>query len=73
MDRAAQAILFRQRSRQSISSASFRQAQEWAMLLIREKESSGSQFYIVTGDASHLDGQYTVYGKVTKGMDIAYK
>lgn len=38
-----------------------------------KKESSGSQFYIVTGDASHLDGQYTVYGKVTKGMDIAYK
>lgn len=38
-----------------------------------KKESSGSQFYIVTGEASHLDGQYTVFGKVTKGMDIAYK
>ncbi|MBZ0202050.1 MAG: peptidylprolyl isomerase [Ignavibacteria bacterium] len=38
-----------------------------------KKESSGSQFYIVTGEASHLDGQYTVYGKVTKGMDIALK
>ena len=37
------------------------------------RESSGSQFYIVTGDASHLDGQYTVYGKVTKGYDIAEK
>ncbi len=29
-----------------------------------KKESSGSQFYIVTGDASHLDGEYTVFGKV---------
>ena len=37
------------------------------------KESSGSQFYIVTGDASFLDGQYTVYGKVIKGMDVADK
>jgi peptidyl-prolyl cis-trans isomerase B (cyclophilin B) len=37
------------------------------------RESSGSQFYIVTGDASHLDGQYTVYGKVIKGMDVADK
>lgn len=38
-----------------------------------EKRSSGSQFYIVTGDASHLDGQYTVFGKVIKGFDIAQK
>ncbi len=38
-----------------------------------KRESSGSQFYIVTGEASHLDGQYTVFGKVTKGMDIAQK
>ncbi len=38
-----------------------------------KRESSGSQFYIVTGDASHLDGQYTVYGKVTKGYDICEK
>jgi cyclophilin family peptidyl-prolyl cis-trans isomerase len=38
-----------------------------------KKESSGSQFYIVTGEASHLDGQYSVYGKVIKGLDIADK
>ena len=38
-----------------------------------KRESSGSQFYIVTGDASHLDGQYTVFGKVTKGLDVAMK
>lgn len=38
-----------------------------------KRESSGSQFYIVTGDAKHLDGQYTVFGKVTKGFDVALK
>lgn len=38
-----------------------------------KKESSGSQFYIVTGEASHLDGQYTVFGKVVKGLDVALK
>jgi cyclophilin family peptidyl-prolyl cis-trans isomerase len=38
-----------------------------------KRESSGSQFYIVTGEASHLDGQYTVFGKVIKGMDVAEK
>lgn len=38
-----------------------------------QRESSGSQFYIVTGNASHLDGQYTVYGKVIKGIEIAHK
>lgn len=38
-----------------------------------KKESSGSQFYIVTGNASHLDGEYTVFGQVVKGMDICDK
>jgi cyclophilin family peptidyl-prolyl cis-trans isomerase len=38
-----------------------------------KKESSGSQFYIVTGNASHLDGEYTVFGKVVKGFDICTK
>lgn len=38
-----------------------------------KRESSGSQFYIVTGEASHLDGQYSVYGKVIKGLEVADK
>jgi peptidylprolyl isomerase/peptidyl-prolyl cis-trans isomerase B (cyclophilin B) len=38
-----------------------------------QKASSGSQFYIVTGEASHLDGQYSVFGKVIKGLDVAMK
>lgn len=35
-----------------------------------KKESSGSQFYIVESNkgAHHLDGGYTVFGKVVKGM-----
>lgn len=35
------------------------------------KESSGSQFYIVQSDngATHLDGSYTVFGEVVKGME----
>lgn len=34
-------------------------------------DTNGSQFFIVTGDASHLNAQpnYTVFGKVIEGMD----
>ncbi len=35
-----------------------------------ERRSSGSQFYITTGDASFLDGGYTVFGFVIEGMDV---
>ena len=35
-----------------------------------EKESSGSQFYIVHEDARFLDMDYTVFGQVFEGMDI---
>lgn len=35
-----------------------------------EKASSGSQFYINQADNDFLDGEYTVFGKVTAGMDI---
>src|SRR3989344_885782 len=37
------------------------------------KESSGSQFYIVEEDIPFLDVNYTVFGYVTKGMDIVEK
>ncbi len=36
-------------------------------------DSAGSQFFIVVADHSDLDGQYTVFGKVVKGMDVADK
>src|ERR1700694_635834 len=35
--------------------------------------SSNSQFFIVFGDASFLDGKYTVIGEVVSGMDVADK
>lgn len=30
---------------------------------------NGSQFYIMLGDAPHLTGRYSAFGKVTAGMD----
>jgi len=33
--------------------------------------SANSQFFICIAAATHLDGQYTAYGKVTNGMNIA--
>lgn len=35
-----------------------------------ERESSGSQFYITLAPQPGLDGQYTVFGQVTEGMDV---
>lgn len=35
------------------------------------RESSGSQFYICLADSHFLDGNYTVFGQVTKGMEVA--
>nr|WP_245513429.1 peptidylprolyl isomerase [Enterovirga rhinocerotis] len=35
--------------------------------------SANSQFFIVFGDASFLDGQYTLIGEVTSGMDVVDK
>ncbi|HEV8601738.1 MAG TPA: peptidylprolyl isomerase [Patescibacteria group bacterium] len=37
------------------------------------KESSGSQFYIALQDLPSLDGEYTVFGYVTSGMDVVTK
>ncbi|WP_099823862.1 peptidylprolyl isomerase [Oceaniglobus indicus] len=33
-------------------------------------DSANSQFFIMFAPAPHLDGQYTVVGKVTSGMDV---
>ena len=38
-----------------------------------DKNSGDSQFYILLGSARFLDGSYTVFGKVTDGMDVVEK
>ncbi|MCL1850854.1 MAG: peptidylprolyl isomerase [Bacteroidetes bacterium] len=40
-----------------------------------KRESSGSQFYIVDNPngAHHLDGAYTIFGEVIKGLDVVDK
>ncbi|HEY3347298.1 MAG TPA: peptidylprolyl isomerase [Nitrospirota bacterium] len=38
-----------------------------------ERKSSGSQFYICLGPQHFLDNQYTVFGQVIEGMDVARK
>ena len=38
-----------------------------------DPDSAGSQFFIVVNDSHFLDGQYTAFGKVVKGMDVADK
>jgi peptidylprolyl isomerase/peptidyl-prolyl cis-trans isomerase B (cyclophilin B) len=41
-----------------------------AMARSQDPDSAGSQFYICFKPAPFLDGQYTVFGIVTKGMDV---
>jgi len=44
-----------------------------AMARSQSPDSAGSQFYITLAPAHFLDGQYTVFGKVTSGMDVVDK
>ena len=38
-----------------------------------DPDSAGSQFFIVTGDSTFLDREYTVFGQVVDGMEVADK
>lgn len=38
-----------------------------------DPDSAGSQFFIVTTDSVFLDRQYTAFGEVTDGMEVADK
>ncbi len=38
-----------------------------------DPDSANSQFFICFGDASFLDGKYTIFGEVTSGMDAIDK
>ena len=42
-----------------------------SMARSNDPNSASSQFFIVVKDSTFLDKQYTVFGQVTKGMDIA--
>jgi peptidyl-prolyl cis-trans isomerase B (cyclophilin B) len=41
-----------------------------AMARSQDPDSAGSQFYICYGATPHLDGQYTVFGRVVSGMEL---
>ena len=38
-----------------------------------DPDSAGSQFFIVTSDSTFLDRQYTVFGEVVDGIEVADK
>ena len=38
-----------------------------------DPDSAGSQFFIVVGDSTYLNGQYDPFGRVLEGMDVADK
>ena len=40
-----------------------------AMARSQDPDSAGSQFYICYGPTPHLDGNYTVFGRVVSGME----
>jgi len=44
-----------------------------SMARSQNPDSAGSQFFIVIQDSKFLDGQYTVFGEVVSGMDVADK
>ena len=44
-----------------------------SMARAQDPNSAGSQFFIVVKDSNFLDGQYTVFGEVIEGMEVADK
>jgi peptidyl-prolyl cis-trans isomerase B (cyclophilin B) len=42
-----------------------------SMARAQDPNSGGSQFFICVADAHFLNNNYTVFGKVLKGMDVA--
>ena len=43
------------------------------MARARDKDSGGSQFFIMTKDSPHLDADYASFGKITEGLDVLHK
>ncbi|MBR4072754.1 MAG: peptidylprolyl isomerase [Clostridia bacterium] len=44
-----------------------------SMARAKNPDSASSQFFIVLGNATHLDGDYAAFGKVTEGMEYVEK
>jgi len=44
-----------------------------SMARTQDPDSAGCQFFICLGDAPHLDGQYTAFGKLVAGVDVLKK
>jgi len=44
-----------------------------SMARAMDPDSAGSQFFIVTSDSTFLDGQYTTFGEVIEGIEVADK
>lgn len=44
-----------------------------SMARATDPDSAGSQFFIVTTDSTFLDGQYTAFGEITEGIEVADK
>lgn len=44
-----------------------------SMARSQDPDSAGSQFFIMVAEATHLDGEYAAFGKVTEGMDAVDK
>jgi peptidyl-prolyl cis-trans isomerase B (cyclophilin B) len=43
------------------------------MARANEPDTAGSQFFVVVEASHFLDGKYTVFGEVTKGIGVADK
>jgi len=44
-----------------------------SMARSQDPNSAGSQFFIMTKESSHLDGEYAAFGKVISGLDVLEK
>ena len=44
-----------------------------AVLVPNDRDSAGSQFFICITDQPAIDGQYTVFGRVAEGMNVAQR
>lgn len=45
----------------------------WVGMASAGKDTEGTQFFITHSPTIHLDGRYTIFGKVDKGMDVVHQ